>query len=90
MNRIGTPIIGKGGYAPLSDCEIIPPTPQTKNDPIRWDFSQKEIERMKYLLSGAISICENDGEIDFANQLRIIESDWQRRIDWNIKHGNWK
>lgn len=69
------------------------PEPITKQDPIRWDFSQEEIEKMMWALMDAIIMLEiqnNDCETPLSHNLRKIKDDWQRKIDWNIERGNWK
>jgi len=66
------------------------PYPVNKDDPIRWDFSQKEIERMMYLLEAIDNYLYRYHEDQLVGFVRQLKDDWQRKIDWNIERGNWK
>lgn len=66
------------------------PVPLTKQDPIRWDFSQKEIEYKMDLIQRSINRFELDGEPELAKEWQNIKDDYQRKINWCIEARLWK
>jgi hypothetical protein len=71
-----------------------------KDEPIRWEFTQKEIEKMMFLLNEAIKEIEEhltlNGALDnpqltiIKHNLKQIKYDWQHKIDWNKTQGKWQ
>ena len=58
------------------------------NDPIKWEFTQQDIEYHMNLLNDCLILTKNVETINKA--LIKVKKEWQRKIDWNKERGNWK